>query len=202
MAEGETFKATVISTTNNGNAIVFDWGYVDLSSGSGHIDTGIAAGDFQTLVQAKLLAALPEGVTIRKYRFACVGGTHNGEIGYVETSGGGYEGSVDNSNMLPLEMAISMKRSTGYASRRDRGRIFFGPVASEFRSTENSDQTVITTELTNVLNLLKADLTTQSRTLRPVILASDGTYSGRIIIKVAQGLVFVHRKSRRFREAI
>jgi hypothetical protein len=198
MAEGETFKATVITEGNAGTAFVFDFGFVDVTSGSAHIDCGIAAGNFQTMVQATMAAALPSEQIFRKYRFACVGGAHVGEIGYVVVDPpvlGGQEGDV-----LPAECAISMKRNTGFSSRRDRGRIFFGAVVTSYRTGDNTDEITHTAStLVAVRDLLKATLTTQSRSLKPVILSAAGTYSGRQVINVEVAKVLVHRKSRRWK---
>lgn len=202
MAEGETFKASAILQGSLGTAVVFDFGYVDLDSGTGHIDTNLAAGDFQTLVQSKMAAVLPEGVTFKRYRFACVGSTsHKGEVGYVEVDPP-VTGTLGNEGVLPMEMCISLKRSTGYSSRRDRGRVFFGPVCIDFRDPNNVDFVAPTNNLNLVRDLLKTNLVTNTRTLRPVILAADGTYSGRTISRVAIGQTFVHRKTRRFRVGV
>jgi len=199
MAEGEHFKATIICQTNLETAIVFDFGYADVTAGAGHVDTGIAAGDFQTLVQAKLAALLPTPVAIMKYRFACVLGTHIGEIGFVEGDPI-IVGLNEPDYILPSEVCISVKRNTGYASRRDRGRVFFGPVGSNLRDPDNTDKVKTTdADLVNFRNLLKTNLVTQTRTLEPVILAADGTHSGHKIVNVAIAEVFVHRKSRRLR---
>lgn len=203
MAEGETFRFSMIGQGNAGTAIVFDFGFVDLTSGTGHVDTGIAAGDFQTLVQAKIVACLPTEYTVKRYRCACVGGTHKGEIGYVEVDPP-VAGGVDGDYILPAEMAISLKRSTGYSSRKDRGRVFFGPVCSQFHDAATNIDFVVQDDanLNAVRDLLKTNLTTQTRVLHPVILAADGTYSGRTVCNVSIGQVFVHRKTRRFRVGV
>lgn len=201
MAANETFRASVIMEGNLGTAVVYDFGYVDNSGGGTHIDTGTAAGDFQTLVQATLVAALPTHITFKKYRFACVGGTHLGEIGYVDVPPDTVTGS-DESDVLPMEICISLKRATGYASRRDRGRVFFGPCIRGFQSADNVDKVVPSPYLEAVRDLLKANLVTQTVTLKPVILAGNGTYNGRLITKVAIGEVFTHRKSRRWRVGV
>ncbi len=201
MALNETFRATVIAEVNTGQAIVFDYGYQQQSAGSEHLDTGTAAGDFQTLVQATLAAALPTGLTFKKYRFACVGGTHVGEIGFVVVDPA-VTGAQD-SDPLPLEIALSMKRSTGHASRRDRGRVFFGPIVEDLRDTGNSDKPLAgSSQLSDVCNLGKADLTTGGVTLRPVLLSGDGTTTGHVITTVEVGDVFVHHKSRRLRVGV
>lgn len=196
MAAGETFKASVIAQVTDGTAIVMDFGYAD-TDGNVHIDTNQAAGDFQTLVQALLLAALPDDTTIKKYRFACVKGTHKGEIGYVE--GVNMAGEVSAVNRQPTEICISMKRSTGYASRRDRGRIFFGPVANVFTDNANVSKVAVTSNiLTDALELLRANLVTQAAGLLPVILAADGSYiANHFVTRVSLGEVFTHHKSRR-----
>jgi len=200
MATGETFKASIIAQHADGTAIINDFGYVDLAGSSAHIDTGIAAGNFQTLVQAKFLLAMDSNVRIYRYRFACVGGTHKGEIGYVDVAGG-IAGALG-SGTLPKEMAISMKRQTGHASKSDRGRIFFGPVSTDFWLGPVSDVDLCDpgiTPLVNVADLLKATLTTGAVTLSPVILNAAGTYSGNIINHVSIPSELVHRKSRRVR---
>lgn len=199
MAEGETFKATVIGQLDGGTAIVFDFGYVDLTSGTGQVDTVTACGDFQTLVQDKLANVLPEGFTFMKYRFACVGGTHKGQIGYLPVSPP-VVGNCTTEGSLPAEIAISLQRSTGWSSRKDRGRIFLGPVSPELFSGTHTDKPNRTySALLQARDLLKANLTTQTRVLHPVILAADGTYTGRTVVNVNIGEVYVHRKSRRAR---
>ncbi len=196
MATGETFRATVIGQLTFGGAVVYDYGYVDLASGSTHLDMGIAAGNFQTLVQAKLAAASTSALSFVRYRFACVSGTHIGEIGYVEVASPVSGASASNIN--PLEIAISMKRSTGHSSRRDRGRVFWGPVPTEFNLGDNPDlPDTSNAALQDIMNLGKADLVTGGVTLKPVILSADGSYSGRVIVQVSMGKVYVHHKSRR-----
>jgi hypothetical protein len=200
MATGETFKATIIAQHNDGTAIINDFGYVDLAGGSTHIDTGTAAGAFQTLVQATFVAAMVSDVSIYRYRFACVGGTHKGEIGYTDVSGG-IPGAATN-GYLPKEIAVSMKRQTGHASKKDRGRIFFGPVTIDYWLGPSSDVDKIDAGnalLVAVANLLKATLTVSSIALQPVILSSAGTYSGNLINHVSIPSELVHRKSRRVR---
>lgn len=198
MAAGETFKATIIGELDDGTAIVNDYGYVDDSSGTVHIDCGTAAGAFQTLIQAAYVAALPNNWHTVRYRFACVGGTHKGELGFVEDST--TVGALETDDQLPAEMCISLKRNTGHSSRRDRGRIFFGPVASFFVSGSTPwDKPIPGPLLTAVMNLGKATLTVSSVALHPVILAANGSYSGRIIVNVGIGETYVHRKSRRLR---
>lgn len=197
MAEGETFKATVIGRLQDGTAVCFDFGYVDLTSGTGHIDTGTAAGDFQTLVQAKLAAVLPDIFTFQRYRFACVGGAAKGEIGYVDVSPI-VNGSLLGDGHLPNEIAISVKRSTGHSSRSDRGRIFLGPVAQGLLDADHLNSPDLTnSDLLAVKDLLKANLITGTRTLRPVILNAAGTYSGRTVSMTSIGSIFVHRRTRR-----
>jgi hypothetical protein len=200
MAVGETFKATIIAQHNDGTAIINDFGYVDLAGSSAHIDTGTAAGAFQTLVQAVFVAAMVADVSIFRYRFACVGGTHKGEIGFVDVSGG--IAGANTSGELPKEMCISMKRQTGYASKRDRGRIFFGPVALDYWAGPTIAPDKVNAgvaEIVAVSNLLKANLTVSAVVLSPVILAGDGTYSGKVINRVSIPSELVHRKSRRVR---
>ncbi len=201
MAVNETFRASIIGQlTPSGTAIVFDFGYRD-PSGSAHVDCGTAAGNFQTLMQSTFANALPSAFIFVRYRFACVSGAHDGEIGYTDvippvTGALGPE-------MLPPEIAISMKRNTGHASRRDRGRIFFGPVSPDYRQAPDNDLVLASaTELINVSNKLKADLVTGATTLKPVILAADGSYSGNDVIQVAIGPIFVHHKSRRTRGGV
>lgn len=203
MGLGENFKASVLMSISTGAAFVFDFGFTDNASGTTHVDTGTAAGDFQTLVQAKLQAVLPDGVRFDRYRFACVAGSHAGEIGYVDVSPPVY-GLADSTNALPCEIAISLKRSTGYASRHDRGRVFLGPVPAALRDTSNTDKVLLSdSSLQQARDLLKADLVTQTRTLKPVILAKDGSYfMGRVVTKVSIGEIFVHQRSRRIRQGI
>ncbi len=199
MALNETFRATIIMVGNAGTAFVFDYGYQDQTIGSTHLDTGTAAGDFQSLVQASYAAALPDEVSFVKYRFACVGGTHIGEIGYTVLTSP-VTGDISPGAPLPAEICISMKRSTGYASRRDRGRVFFGPVDETLRSTVNPDEVDLTiSALNTVRDLGKATLATQGVTLQPVLLAGDGSTTGHVIVNVEMAQVFVHHKSRRFK---
>lgn len=197
MATGENFKASVIAQLDDGTGVVFDFGYTDNVSGSVHLDMGIAAGNFQTLVQNTLALALPTDYSIVRIRFACVQGVHLGEIGYVEVSPP-VAGSLSAVNRYPNEMAISVKRSTGFASRRDRGRIFLGPVSAELADNANVNKVIASNALLiNVANLLKSNLTTGGVTLKPVILSSAGTYSGNIVNRVSVAAVLVHHKSRR-----
>lgn len=196
--QNETFRGTVIGSTGSGvNAILFDFGFRDNTGGSVHIDTGTAAGDFQTLVQSVLAAVLPSTYTFVRYRFACVGGDHVGEIGFVEVSP---PVNGDNSvfdYILPNEIAISLKRATGYSSRHDRGRVFLGPVGSYLASASSNKPDAANTDLIAAANLVKAVLTTGGVALTPVILSSAGTTNGRTIIHASIGQVYVHRRSRR-----
>jgi len=195
---GETFRATMICRDTDNTAFVFDYGYAHQETSSVHIDCGTAAGAFQTLVQAKFAAAFPINMRITKYRFACVDGTSKGEIGFVEVVPV-VDGEVTG-EILPPEIAISMKRNTGHSSRRDRGRVFFGPVSASFRVGDNGDQVDTTvTELQDIMNLGKATLTVGGALLQPVILSGTGTYTGRKVVNVAMAPVFVHHKSRRTR---
>lgn len=197
MATGENFKASVIGELDDGTAIVFDFGYTDNVSGSVHLDTATAAGNFQTLVQAVMANALPDDFHFRRYRFACVAGTHVGEVGYVEVAGD-VPGAMSAVNRYPNELAVAVKRNTGYSSRRDRGRIFFGPVSTGLADNANVNKVIPDgANITAVANLLKANLTTGGVVLKPVILSSAGTYSGHVVINVGVAAVLVHHKSRR-----
>lgn len=198
MATYQTFKASVIGFLTAGTRIVFDYGFYDDSGSSPHIDTGTAAGDFQTLVQATLAAALPTEFTFDKYRFACTFGTFMGEIGYVVVDPP-VAGTLTGGSILPAEIAISMKRNTGLASRSDRGRVFFGPVHSNYQNTTNGDLVEPDATLTAVADLGKATLTTGSTVLKPGLIKSDGSSLLHQIINTSFGPVFTHRKSRRFR---
>jgi hypothetical protein len=202
MALNETFRATVIMVGNAGTAFVFDYGYQDQNIGSTHLDMGTAAGDFQSLVQATLAVCLPAEVSFVRYRFACVGGTHVGEIGYVEVTPP-VAGSIAPGVPLPGEIAISMKRSTGYSSRKDRGRVFFGPVDESLRSGTNPDECDVTNVDLIAINALGISaLTTAGVLLKPVLLAGNGTTNGHVLVNKAIASVFVHHKSRRFRTGI
>lgn len=196
MALNETFKASVIGQLADGTAVVFDYGYVDLNPGIEHVDTGTMAGNFQTLVQDKMAQVLPVQFTFKRYRFACVGGTHAGEVGYVEVDPPvvGELLGVDN---LPNEICIGLKRSTGHTSRRDRGRIFFGPVDSTLVDDDNRNIPEPNSALNDVRDTLKLNLAAGGYELRPAIIAANGTYSGRTIIHVGYSPTFLHRKSRR-----
>lgn len=200
---GETFRATVIASLNAGTtAVVFDFGYMDQSGGATHLDTQTAAGDFQTLVQAALAAVLPSTLTFNRYRFACVGGTHVGEIGYVEVDPPVNGGLAVVAGVLPNEICISLKRRTGYSTPHDRGRIFLGPVASDLWSTSPNKPDRTFADLITARDLLALPLTTQAVELAPVILKADGTSEGRMITHVAIGEVYTHRKSRRPRSLV
>lgn len=198
---GENFRATIIMQGNLGTAFVNDFGFTDNAGGSFHFDMGTAAGDFETMIQAAWLAILPDDVSIVKYRFACVHGPSLGEIGFVELNPP-QPGLLTSSDQLPAEICISFKRNTGHASRRDRGRVFFGPVNGEFHQEPNPDLVTVTPALTTASGMLINPLTTQGHLLQPVILAADGTYSGRLVVNRSIAPVFVQRKSRRFRVGI
>lgn len=198
MATGDNYKATIIARDNYGTSFVYDFGYATDGVSSIHVDCGTAAGDFQTLVQAKWAACLPNGIFLFRYRFACVRGPHVGEIGYV-VANPPVEGSKDNGYRLPNEICISLKRNTGYNTMRDRGRIFFGPVSQDYRDPTNYDKVQDDSALRDVRDLLKATLTTQTEVLKPVILNKDGEFTGRYVIHAEIASVFTHRRSRRFR---
>ena len=201
MANGDLYRASIISMNLSGTAFVMDFGYVDQTS-SVHVDMGIAAGNFETLVQAALLAILPDSVAVLRYRFACVGGPNVGDVGFVEASPGTV-GLISGVDVFPGEICISMKRNTGHVERTDRGRVFFGPVCETFRLTGTTD-TVDTanTDLVTFSNLLKSNLTVSTATLKPAIVSSAGGYSGNVVINTSIGRIFTHRRSRRLREAI
>lgn len=202
MAANEVFKATVIGVLTHGTAVIFDYGYQDQTGGSLHFDMGTAAGDFQTMVQATLAAALPVSFTFKRYRFACVSGAHVGEIGYVDVTSP-VIGTLTVGVELPAEVCISLKRGTGFASRKDRGRVFLGPVMSGLQSTSNPDQVVdIGTILAVAANLGTQGLNTQTANLTPVLVDSTGETTGRRLINASFGSVFVQRKSRRFRSGV
>lgn len=195
--EGELFRASIVMLhIPSGTAFVNDFSYADKSSGSTHIDTNVAAGDFQTLVQAKFQAALPESMNFVKYRFACVAGGHAGEVGEVVLTDT-QNGELTGGTTLPNEVCISLKRSTGYATRRDRGRIFFGPVHSDLYGASRNSPDLESGQLQDVMNLLKTNLVTQTRTLKPIILSSTNTTNGHDIVRASIGHLYTHRKSRR-----
>lgn len=197
MATGETFKCSVIGELDDLTAVVFDFGYVQLGgSANDHIDTGTGAGAFQTLVEATMAAALPDDFNFVKYRFACVGGAHLGEIGHSFPANP-LEGDLVSANRSPNELCASLKRSTGYASRRDRGRVFFGPLSTAVHDNGNVNKVDVAGPLLAVANKLKSNLAVAGITLSPVILAADGTYSGRIVINTSVAAVMVHRRTRR-----
>lgn len=193
---GETFKASVIGQLDDGTAVVFDFGYAHIDSPNVHIDTSIAAGNFQTLVQQLMADALPTDYNFKKYRFACVSGANIGEIGYVDVSPP-VAGGLSPVNRYPNELCASLRRSTGYSTRRDRGRVFFGPLATTLIDNANINKVVTDTALVDVASLLKSNLVTQGVTLKPVILSSSGSYNGRVVIKSSVAEVIVHRKTRR-----
>ena len=198
MANGETFKASVIGELADGTGVVFDFGYVDNNPSSVHLDTGTMAGDFQTLVQAIMATSLPDDYTFKRYRVACVSGAHAGEIGYVEVSPP-VLGQASAVNRMANELCVSIKRATGHASRRDRGRIFFGPIPLGAMDNANVNK-IVPTFYSDVAELLKANLTTSATVLKPVILNSAGAYSGNLVNRVGIADVIVHRKSRRPRQ--
>lgn len=195
MATGETFKASVIGQLDDGTAVVFDFGYLDNVSGSVHLDTGTAAGDFQTLVQTTMADALPTDFSFKRYRFACVSGAHNGEIGYVEVVGS-VKGTVSAVNRAANELCVTLKRSTGYSSKSDRGRIFFGPIPTGAMDNANVNK-IVPAFYADTAELLRSNLTSGGVVLKPVILNAAGGYSGRIIVNVGVGEVMVHQKRRR-----
>src|SRR6476659_9074657 len=128
MSATDCFRLSIVAEDINlHTAFVMDFSYEDRSGGSVHLDTGIMAGNFQTMVQGKWQAITRSTVNLKRYRAACVAGPHIGEIGFVEPfdiNGALSEIGTD----CPDQTAISFKRNTGYASRKDRGRVFFGPV--------------------------------------------------------------------------
>jgi len=200
MAAGENFRVSVIGEMPATHAaVIFDFGLQDQSGGSVHIDCAQAAGDFQTAVQAAILAVARNDYTIRRYRFACVHSSagHLGEVGYVDDVN--QDGTISMTSAdLPNEICISMKRNTGHVGRRDRGRVFFGPVSHTFRVGLNGVD-ISNSSLQDFRDLGRTPLLTQTVLLKPVILASDGTSTNREIVNVSIGLEFVHRKSRRTR---
>lgn len=198
MAEGDIFRASIIMRGDDSTSYVNDFGFADKASGSTVIDTGTAAGDFQTLVQAKYAAVLPSDVQIVRYRFACVSGPHAGDVGYVDVSPP-VAGSATALNRMPNEIAVSLKRGTGRTGRDHRGRIFFGPVSQDIQADINTVDTA-NADLIAVANLLKANFTTQTRTLTPVLVKANGTTNGYTIQRAAIATTFVHRRSRRPRE--
>lgn len=196
MATGETFKGSMINELADGTAVVFDFGFVQLGgSANDHIDTGLGAGALQSLVQDTFVAALPDDLTVKRYRFACVSGAHLGEIGYVEVDPP-VTGQLSAVNRYPNELCASLKRTTGYASRRDRGRIFFGPLATTTIDNANINR-VDVSAFAAVHAKLKSNMQVSGITLSPVILAANGTYSGRLIINTSCAPVIVHRRTRR-----
>lgn len=197
MAAGDNFKVSIIGQESvYGSAIVNDFGLADVGS-SAHLDTVAIAAAFQTMIEAKLLACLPQTYSLLKYRCACVAGPHQGEIGFVINNSPPQGGGGNTS--LPTEMAISIRRSTGYASRRDRGRIFLGPVdLGQFVDPYHQDQLSASIgPLLTFAGCLASSITVSGTVLSPVILASNGTYSGNLVIHTQVASTFVHRRSRR-----
>lgn len=193
--EGEVFRGTMIAQGNDGTAYVNDFGFMDSSSGSGHVDTGIAAGDLQTMMQAAIAAVLTDDVSIVRWRFACTYGPSKGEVGYVDVSGS-VAGDWVSGGRMPNEIAASYKRNTGHAGRGDRGRIFVGPVPLGLVENAN-EYSVDVAAVTTLRDKLKANLTTQTRVLKPVLIKPDGSSNGRPILNVSVAKVFVHRRTRR-----
>lgn len=197
MALGEHFRASVFMLTPDGSVLVNNYGYLDNNSGSAHIDMGTACGDFQTLIQSDLAAALPDNTKIFKYRFACVFGTHAGEVGFLEVTPN-VAGGAASPAAFPNEVCICLKRNTGHTSRTDRGRIFLSPISPSFVSAVDPNQVDTTAaELTALANTLKANLTTSAITLKPIIVDSDGDSTENVIVNVGITPEFRHRKSRR-----
>lgn len=198
MAGSQTFRASVILSNLNSSQIVFDFSYADPGSVATHLDTGIAAGNFQTLVEAVLASALPSTTNIIKYRFATVSGPFAGEIGYVVRTTP-LPGGISSLQTLPNEIAISMKRNTGHASRSDRGRFFFGPIDVTFQEPTNPDLVIDTGSLLPpVTNLSTTSLVTGGVTLTPALLDSAHAWNGHALVNSSVGPVFVHRRTRRF----
>lgn len=198
MPLNDLFRASVHGLWRDVTGIVFDFGFVDSSSGAGAVDTNIAAGDFQTLVQATLAAALPPEYTFKSYRFACVAGVGVGQIGHVDVYPA-VDGQLSENSALPPEIAIAMRRRTGYASRSDRGRLFFGPVHYQFVDSSDPDKVVEDSLLHDVRDLLKTNLVTQTRVLKPCLISAGNTNNGHNIIESGIGERTVHRTSRRTR---
>jgi len=198
MAANETFRATMIAEMPATHvAIVADWGYQDQTGGSVHLDMNQAAGDFQSFMQAALIAAMRSDVTIRKYRFACEASTHGheGEVGYVENVN--QDGSISQTSAdLPNEICISIKRRTGYKGPKNRGRLFWGPVSHTQRVGLNGVD-ITNSDLNSLGDLLTQPLTTGTVALAPVILGNKGVTGGKVINTYSIALEFVHRKSRR-----
>lgn len=197
MAHGEHFRASIIIDDSTSGAIVNNYGYADLTGGSVHLDMGIAAGVFQTLVQEKYAAFLPTTCKIVKYRFACVfSPSHLGEIGFVEPDEPVFGGAAT-IGMLPAEMAIAIRRNCGTASRMERGRIFLGPVSATYRSLLTNQPDMTSSVLNDFTNLVKAGITVSGTALSPIIVDADGDSTEKVIINSSIGPVFVHRRSRR-----
>lgn len=198
MAGGDNFKLSIISQFNPSvTQIVADYGYTDNSGGSLHLDTGDIITSFRTMVETKYRAVLPDCVFIHQYRCQCVASTHGfkGEIGYYDLNP--TVAGTNGSETLPPEMAISIRRKTGWASRRDRGRLFLGPVTTSYFSSATPDVVQVDATLLTFAGTVSESITVSGVVLSPVILSANGTYSGHLIIANSVPNGWVHRKSRR-----
>lgn len=198
MASGEHFRASIFLSTADGSIFVNNYGYLDNSGGGAHIDTATGATAFQSLVETTFQAALPGDCHIFQYRFATVFSTsHLGEIGYVTINPiAGTAGFLAN---YPNEICISMKRSTGHAARTERGRIFFGPVSSDWADTGGNVNRCVSGNATlqAVADLSKSNLTVGGVVLKPILVDANGDSTENVIIHTPYALEFVHRRSRR-----
>jgi hypothetical protein len=201
MAGSQTFRGSCICQHDNGTAFIFDWSYADPNPTATHLDTGIAAGNLETLMAADVLGCLPSMVSIYKWRFATVTGPFAGEIGYVVPSPPSPGGRTVLA-LLPQENAVSLKRNTGHAARSDRGRLFFGPIDASYQDLTNFDKVNDDGTLMNLALKMKASLTVSSTVLTPCLLNSAGEWNGHAIINVSVAEIFVQRKTRRFRTGV
>lgn len=200
MAAGDVFRLSLLG--NDGfRSIVNTFHYADDSGGSVHINADAFCSDWWTTWSAPLLAAAVNSVNFTAVNVQCILGPNLGDIG-VYGMNAGNTGTYGAPDVIP-EICIAITRKITKAGRKNRGRIFWGPLNSgHFSSVPNGEVNTGDASLTSISTILTSSFTTQTVALDPCLVHAAGkpvvyTRTPGIITESVVSQGSVHRKTRR-----
>jgi hypothetical protein len=198
MATGDVLRMSITGFFN-GTEIVNTWHYKDVSGGSTEFFMATTCADFYTQFWTQLQNCLTTDYILYSIRGAVVAGPGLGRV-FTQIYSGITGGNAPSVAQVP-EICISIKRSTGYASRANRGRLFLGPVDNIFLTDPEKGEVDTTNSFLLLLaGTTTAIFTTQTVGLVPCLVSKLFVPSAQLLYSgIAPGTV--HRRKRRFRGA-
>lgn len=199
MANGDIIQFSIAGFQGS-TETVNTWHYKDESGGATVWYPPTCLSDFNAFCYGTLQNCLRTDWNGTAIRFACIAGPNAGMVGYDDINGTTGVIVPTGTEGVPPEICISIKRSTGFASRHDRGRLFLGPVDPSLLTSPTLgivDQT--NASLIALTGIGYAIFTTMGVGLTPVLVNKTTLVASRQLIQGAIAEGTVHRRKRRSR---